>query len=174
MWLPIGGPHTLRRQPLVGSSSRRHRRSRQRENKRGCERGSSGLVVLNQPLGQLTSASLSPLGKRARDLKGHGIAHDGITGSGQFMRDRLPGHHDFGLGAFPLIKLSNLGLVADRNMRGFHKRTGQLIVAILRVALHLAFPIAELGALHAAAGGGKLPDRGEPPNLARLEHDRQG
>lgn len=90
------------------------------------------------------------------------------------MRDRLQGHHDLGLGAFPLIKLDNLGLVANRNLRGFHKRPGQVLVAIFRVALPLAFPIAELGAAHAAAVGGKLPDRGEPPNLARFKHDRQG
>ena len=60
------------------------------------------------------------------------------------MRDRLPSHDDLGLRTFPLIKLGNLWLVADRKMRGFDKGPRQISIAILGVALPFRLPLLSL------------------------------
>ena len=90
------------------------------------------------------------------------------------MRHGLERHEDIRLALLALIELTNPGLIAHRKVGGFDKRPRQILIPILRVALPFAFPITQLGAAHTPAVGGNLTDRGEPANLARLSHDREG
>ena len=84
------------------------------------------------------------------------------------MRHGLQRHEDIRLRLFALIELANLWLIAHRKVGGFDKRPGQVLIAIFRIPLPLAFPIAQLGAADAPAVGGKLANRGEPANFTRL------
>ena len=60
------------------------------------------------------------------------------------MRHRLERHDNLGLGLFSLIEALDLGVVAHREVGRFDKRPGQILVAVLGIALALFLAVADL------------------------------
>ncbi len=155
VWLLVGTLPTLKRQPLVGSSSRRLSRSRLREKKRG--EGATNQISRFSTNPFSSSRPHSQSGKGPCDVKRDRISHDVITSAGEFMSHDLTSHHHLCLGAFPVIELANLRLIANGKVRRFDEGPRQIFIPILGVALPLAFPIAQLGTAHASTVRGELP-----------------
>jgi hypothetical protein len=89
------------------------------------------------------------------------------------MSHGFAGHNGIGFSLLPLMEPLHKGIIPPRKVRRLHKRPGQILIAIFRVALAFAFPIAHLGAPHTPAVGRILADRGKAPNIPGLQHDGQ-
>ena len=88
------------------------------------------------------------------------------------MRHGFDRDDAIGFGLLALIEAFDLRIVTDGKIRRLHKRPGQILVAVLHIALALAFPVTQFLTAHTATIGGKIPDRRKAPNLPRLQHDR--
>jgi hypothetical protein len=98
-------------------------------------------------------------------IKGNPIPHDVVTRPTQLVRHRLDGHHPFALGFLSLIETLNLGIEPDRKVGRLHKRPGEILVAVLGVALAFFLAIADLRS--------KVSHTGKSPYVAGLQHDRE-
>ncbi len=90
------------------------------------------------------------------------------------MRHCLDGHDPLRLRFLSLIKALNVRIIPHREIGRFDKRPGQILVAILGIALGFACAIAELGAIHATTIGGPLAHGGKAMHVPGFEHDGQG
>ena len=60
------------------------------------------------------------------------------------MRHRFDGHHPLGLGLLSLIETLDLGVEPDGEVGRFDKCPGQILVAVLGVALAFFLAVADL------------------------------
>ena len=77
-------------------------------------------------------------------IKGDPIPQDVVTSPAQLVRHRLDGHHTLGLGLLSLIETLNLGVEPDGEVGRFDKCPGQILIAVLGVALALFLAVADL------------------------------
>jgi len=92
---------------------------------------------------------------------------------GQFAGQRLGGDDRIGLLFLAVIKAPALVIVTAGEVRGFHKRPSQILVAAFAVVLAFLFAIALAQALHAPAVAGKVAGVGEAFGVTGFEGDGQ-
>src|SRR5450830_2030639 len=91
--------------------------------------------------------------------------------SRQFVRQRLDRHHVVRLGLLSLIEPFCLSIEAHRINGSLHKRPGEVLVAVLRVAFSLFLAIAGVHAVDATRIGRKVAGTSEALERSGLEQN---
>src|SRR5450830_73098 len=91
--------------------------------------------------------------------------------SRQFVRQRLDGHHVVRLGLLSLVEPFCLSIEAHRINSRLHKRPGEVLVAVLRIAFAFLLAIAGVDAINAARVGGKVAGASESLDRTCLQQD---
>jgi len=100
-------------------------------------------------------------------IVGRVVVHHVPGGFGQLAGQRLGGDHRIGLLFLAIVEAPALGVVLAGEVGGFHKRPGQVTVAVLAVVLAFLLAVALAQAFDAAAVAGEVSRAGEAGGLAR-------
>ena len=89
------------------------------------------------------------------------------------MRHRFDGYHNLGLGFLSLIETLNLGVELDGEVGRFDKCPGQILIAVLGVALAFFLAVADLLTADTPAVRSEVSHTGKSPDVSGLKHDRE-
>ena len=109
----------------------------------------------------------------ARYIERFSCFQDVITGTRQFVCDRLDGNDGQGFRCLLLIPAFDLGVVAHGKVGGLDKGPGQVFVATLGIAFAFLLAIGFMPAVDGAGIRGEVAGPGEAGDVSRFQRNRQ-
>src|SRR6478736_1669074 len=106
------------------------------------------------------------LRKGLGDIKRNLILDDVVTSPAELVRNCLDAHNRVALGFLFLIEAFDPRIEADGKIGGLHKRPGQILVAVFRIAASFTFAVADFAAPHTTTVRSVIANTGKSLDLS--------